>query len=64
MRKINLFIFASIFSLLITSCQGTREQELKKLDKVLQKNTIVTDVGSVKGLFLDKDILKFKNLNI
>ena len=34
MRKINLFIFASIFSLLITSCQGTREQELKKLDKL------------------------------
>lgn len=37
---------------------------LKKLDKVLQKKTIVTDVGSVKGLFLDEDILKFKNLNI
>ena len=34
MRKIKLFIFASIISLLISSCQGTREQELKKLDKL------------------------------
>ncbi len=34
MRKFYLFILTSLFSVLILSCQGTREQELKKLDKL------------------------------
>ena len=34
MRKIYLFILTSLFSVLILSCQGTREQDLKKLDKL------------------------------
>ena len=34
MRKLYLFILTSLFSVLILSCQGTREQELKKLDKL------------------------------
>ena len=34
MQRINLFIITILFSFLIVSCQGTREQELKKLDKL------------------------------
>ena len=34
MRKFYLFILTSLFSVLILSCQGTREQELKKLDEL------------------------------
>ena len=34
MRTFYLFILTSLFSVLILSCQGTREQELKKLDKL------------------------------
>ena len=34
MRKFYLFILTSLFSVLILSCQGTREQDLKKLDKL------------------------------
>ena len=34
MHKINIFIFTSVFSILLISCQGTREQELKKMDKL------------------------------
>ena len=34
MQRINLFIITILFSFLIVSCQGTREQELKKLDKM------------------------------
>lgn len=34
MHRIFIFIFISFFSVLIISCQGTREQELKKLDKL------------------------------
>ncbi len=37
---------------------------LKKLNKVLTKKTIVTDVGSVKGFFLHEDIDSYANLNI
>ena len=34
MRKFYLFVLTSLFSVLILSCQGTREQELKKLDEL------------------------------
>ena len=34
MHKIIIFIFISFFSILVMSCQGTREQELKNLDKL------------------------------
>ena len=34
MQKNYLFIITIMFSFLIVSCQGTREQELKKLDKL------------------------------
>ncbi len=34
MRRVYLFTLTALFSILILSCQGTREQELKKLDKL------------------------------
>ena len=34
MHRIIIFIFISFFSVLIISCQGTREKELKKLDEL------------------------------
>ena len=34
MRRVYLFILTSLFSILILSCQGTREQDLKKLDEL------------------------------
>ena len=34
MQKNYLFIITILFSFLIVSCQGTREQELKKLDNL------------------------------
>ena len=43
---------------------GKTKKILGKLNKILTKKTIVSDVGSVKGFFEDKDIDSFKNLNI
>ena len=34
MQKINLVIITFLLSLMLLSCQGTREQEMKKLDKL------------------------------
>ena len=43
---------------------GTFHKIFESLNKFLNKKTIVSDVGSVKGFFLKKPFINFANLNI